>query len=201
MFQFDLERNNVRQATFSCYDGTTSSNNFRRYYVFDIQPTDNNNGTRACCGNTWSSNYATSNIPLNTKLQAAAVNDTYNSKPRMRVNLTNTVTGTYLISTTTLTGGSNGTLTTVSPYIMACHTVNTGSDIMESPTKGKVYYYEERQTNYQGNIIHQLIPCQRKSDGRCGLYDVISNTFRQIEGTNESDAAGPVVDEYWDLTY
>ena len=51
MFQFDIERNNVRQETFCCYDGT-ANDALRRYYVFDIQPTTNTNGIRACCGST-----------------------------------------------------------------------------------------------------------------------------------------------------
>lgn len=43
-------------------------------------------------------------------------------------------------------------------------------------------------------------PVQRKSDGVCGLYRVDNGTFMPMVGTNiTSAAAGPVVDEYWDL--
>ena len=33
------------------------------------------------------------------------------------------------------------------------------------------------------------------------MYDTVGNTFYQMRGTTITDAAaGPVVDEYWDLT-
>ena len=83
---FDLERNNVRQSTFCLYDGTSS---FIRYYLMDIQPFGNASGARACCASTWSTAYPTADIPLNTKLQLAAVNSTVNSKPRMLFNFKN----------------------------------------------------------------------------------------------------------------
>lgn len=57
------------------------------------------------------------------------------------------------------------------------------------------------RANSYSNIVFKGIPCQRKSDGVCGLYDTISGVFRAMEGTTiTSSAAGPVVDEYWDLT-
>lgn len=49
--------------------------------------------------------------------------------------------------------------------------------------------------------VRNMVPCQRKSDGVCGLYNVPSNTFYPMVGTTITDAAaGPVLDEYWDLT-
>lgn len=52
-----------------------------------------------------------------------------------------------------------------------------------------------------GNILSNLIPCQRKSDNVCGMYDTIGKVFHPMIGTNiTNSAAGPLVDEYWDLT-
>lgn len=46
-----------------------------------------------------------------------------------------------------------------------------------------------------------LVPCQRKSDSVCGLYDTTNETFYPMSGTVITDGArGNVVDEYWDLT-
>ncbi|MBO7735405.1 MAG: hypothetical protein J6S67_22765 [Methanobrevibacter sp.] len=66
---------------------------------------------------------------------------------------------------------------------------------------GKVYWYLKRQTDGASTILIRAYPCQRKSDGVCGLYDVLNSTFYPMEGTTITDgAAGPTVDEYWDLT-
>ena len=52
-----------------------------------------------------------------------------------------------------------------------------------------------------GTLIGEYIPAQRKSDGVCGLYRTSNSTFYPMTGTTITDAAaGPVVDEYWDLT-
>ena len=198
MFQFDIERNNIRQETFCCYDGT-ANDALRRYYVFDIQPTTSTNGIRACCGSVWTSAVATSNVPLNTKLQAAAVNSTVSNKPRMQLNLKNVVAGTFVIPTTTINGTTNGTLSTLTPYLMGCHTKNASSDYLENPAQGKVYYFEERAGTYQGNLTKCQIPVQRKSDGKVGLYDTINNSFHIMQGTQDSTSVGPILDEYWDL--
>lgn len=46
-----------------------------------------------------------------------------------------------------------------------------------------------------------LVPCQRKSDSVCGLYDTTNEEFFPMSGTVITDGArGNVVDEYWDLT-
>lgn len=51
---------------------------------------------------------------------------------------------------------------------------------------------------YGGNTAH-FFPCQRKSDGKLGLYNVYNNTFYPELGSGAL-VAGPVLDEYWDLT-
>ena len=49
--------------------------------------------------------------------------------------------------------------------------------------------------------VRNLLPCQRKSDSVCGMYDTINNVFYPLNGTNiTSGAAGPIVNEYWDGT-
>ena len=66
---------------------------------------------------------------------------------------------------------------------------------------GKVYRYYTRSGNDSSAITHLMFPAQRKSDGRCGLYDTVTSTFYPMSGTNiTTSAAGPVIDEYWDLT-
>lgn len=67
--------------------------------------------------------------------------------------------------------------------------------------KGNIYRHYMRTGDDTGTITYDRYPCQRKSDGKCGLYDVKTGTFYPMTGTTTTDAAaGPVVDEYWDLT-
>ncbi len=64
-----------------------------------------------------------------------------------------------------------------------------------------VYRHFVRADSDGSAITHNQFPCQRKSDGVCGLYDTITSTFIPMQGTNITNAAaGPVADEYWDLT-
>lgn len=193
-FQFDLERKNVRQMTLAVYDGTLVDN-LRRYYVIDFQP--NTTGARGSCGGSWSSNYDIANIPLNTKMRISVVNSTASSKPRMKFNLRNLITNTDLISTTTLNGTVNGSLSGQAAYLMANHNHQSNSDYAEHYCKGKVYYFEERNDSYQGTKTHEQFPAQRKSDGKCGLYDILTGQFYDIKGTTTTNAAaGPIADEY-----
>lgn len=64
-----------------------------------------------------------------------------------------------------------------------------------------LYEYKRTAPSDETNIYRQYIPCQRKSDGVCGLYVPQNSTFYPMIGTNITDAAaGPVINEYWDLT-
>ena len=66
---------------------------------------------------------------------------------------------------------------------------------------GKVYRYYVRVGAGDTALRHAMFPVQRKSDNVCGLYDVITNTFYPMQGTNiTNSAAGPTLNEYWDLT-
>lgn len=46
-------------------------------------------------------------------------------------------------------------------------------------------------------IVFNGIPVQRKSDGVCGLYDVINSAFYPCSGSASITCAGPVVSEYF----
>lgn len=64
-----------------------------------------------------------------------------------------------------------------------------------------LYRYYIRSDTDASNIVHCMFPAQRKSDGVCGLYNTKNGYFFPMEGTNiTTAAAGPVIDEYWDLT-
>ena len=49
-----------------------------------------------------------------------------------------------------------------------------------------------------GDINSEILPCQRKSDGKLGFYITSDNTFHPLAGTTTSANIGPTVDEYPD---
>ena len=60
---------------------------------------------------------------------------------------------------------------------------------------GKLYKFQ-KYVDSTNTLQNDQVPCQRKSDGVCGLYDTINNIFYPMQGTNiTTAAAGPVVDE------
>lgn len=62
-------------------------------------------------------------------------------------------------------------------------------------------YQSEIAIGTVANYVAMMIPCQRKSDNKCGLYDTVRQQFLPMNGTSTTtDAAGPVVDENWDMT-
>lgn len=64
---------------------------------------------------------------------------------------------------------------------------------------GKLYKFEKYVAS-TNTLQNNQIPCQRKSDGVCGLYDTADKTFLPMTGTVITDAAaGTVIDEYWNL--
>ena len=196
---FDFERNDIRQCTIACYDTQSSSNNNRRYYVADFQP--GTSGIRFCIGNSWSATVAMSNVPINTKLSIIGRNYLSGSTNKLDYSLKNLISNTFIIPESTLTGTTE-TLTAIQPYLGGCRTRKSdGTSVLENPLYGKIYYYEERSNTSQGTLTHQRYPAQRKSDGKCGLYDVITGQFEVMYGTDIYEtAAGPTIDEYWNLT-
>lgn len=87
-------------------------------------------------------------------------------------------------------------------YKLMCWVDENGTPQANSYAKGKVYRYYIRNGGDSGTISTDMYPCQRKSDGKVGLYNVSNSTFYPMSGSNttSSSAAGPVLDENWDLT-
>ena len=78
---------------------------------------------------------------------------------------------------------------------------SSGSIINNGYTVGNIYKFTKQQTDSASAYLWKCYPVQRKSDGVCGLYNTVNGYFIPMQGTNITDsAAGPVVDEYWDLT-
>ena len=62
-------------------------------------------------------------------------------------------------------------------------------------------YQAEIAVGAVDNYVAMMIPCQRKSDNRCGLYDTVRQRFLPMNGTSiTTAAAGPVAEENWDPT-
>lgn len=198
---FSLARNDARQMPIGMYDGTASNTNQRRFYIADIQPTSNANGARFCIGNTYTTSLSTATyFPVNTKRTLTARTYKSGSNPAMECKILNE-SGSQLNSQT-IKSGSNLSISNKVAYLMACHTINSdSSEVIENYTKGNLYYFEERNTDSSGTYTHRLYPVQRKSDNKCGMYDTVTNTFYPMNGTSTTTAAaGPIVDEYWDMT-
>lgn len=79
---------------------------------------------------------------------------------------------------------------------------SAGSIVSNGYSQGDISLFRQWDgAQSTGTLIKDMYPCQRKSDGVCGLYDVLNSTFYPMQGTNiTSTAAGPIEDEYWDLT-
>lgn len=100
----------------------------------------------------------------------------------------------------TVLGYSNATAVTFTPANMntfgiMCYGQGTyGSNF----SQGKVYRYYYRIGDASGDLGCNAYPVQRKSDGRCGLYDTVTNTFYPMEGAQITwSAAGSTVTEEW----
>ena len=93
-----------------------------------------------------------------------------------------------------------GAASTFDPDNMATFAImgyNLGSSVV-SFSQGKVYRYYYRIGDASGELGCNAYPVQRKSDGVCGLYDTVTNTFYPMQGTVITDsAAGPVSQEEW----
>lgn len=62
-------------------------------------------------------------------------------------------------------------------------------------------YQAEIAVGSADNYVAMMIPCQRKSDNKCGLYDTVRQRFLPMNGTSTTtNAAGPVLEENWDGT-
>ena len=123
---------------------------------------------------------------------------TYNkngSTPRAYWYLNNVTTGTSIGSANPLNGTTTGDINTSAYLKLGCQIGQSGNT--NNFWLGKIYNFQRRQGNASGTLTHNYIPCQRKSDGVCGMYDTVSDTFIALQGTTITDAAaGPTVDEY-----
>ena len=175
------------------YNGT-----WPRYYL----PRFVNNGSNArfAISSTWTSNNIT--YPLNTKLRFSikvGANATSACTCTIKNEDTNTVILNEDITPTAASGGSTSNNPTV--YLGALSSKLNASDTEHAVnfTECKIYFWS--RTSYDGTTVkYDAYPVQRKSDGAFGFYFPSNNLFAILEGTQTSATAGPVVDEYWDLT-
>lgn len=98
----------------------------------------------------------------------------------------------------------SGSWTKYSVYLLGSRGNTSGG--IQGPVSCKLYYAELGYTNTStlGNYYNKrYYPAQRKSDGKLGFYDTVNNGFLcdLVSGSDANSlVAGPVVDEYWDLT-
>lgn len=170
----------------------------QRYWL----PRLDGNGIRFVVGSTWTSNGAypvATYLPANTKRVIYGKTSTSSNNMKLEFGI-NDASGNTLTSGN-ITGGAVSGFNSRTLALMA---TNDGSGSTGMTPKGycagKVYNLIERATSASGNINHNFIPCQRKSDGKYGMYDVVAETFKPLEGTADSYTGGPLVDEYWNLT-
>lgn len=185
-----------QQLLIGLYDNSVT-NNLRRFYPILI----NNSGIDCCVGSTWSS-YATS-FSANDKLKfSLTYNKDSSDHPRFYWYLINqTNSGVTIGTAAPLVENTVGDLNTTLALRLGCQRTGPTNDRNENYWVGNVYNYQRRQNNSSGTLLTNYIPCQRKSDNVCGVYDTISQTFIPMQGTNiTTSAAGSIVDEYWDLT-
>lgn len=171
---------------------SASANASRRLFCVRVAQ---NNTTNVCIGNTWG---ADTSITANTKYKSTVVYNSGNpNKLSVKIEHNNaTLVNTTVTGTTNSIGstGANGTFGCM-VQLNSNNTIYRGSWWV-----GKLYSFT-KYVHTTGTLQNKEYPCQRKSDGVCGLYDVQSGLFFPMTGTTITDAAaGPVVDEYWDLT-
>lgn len=187
---------NNAQVLIGTYDNSLA-NELRRFYPIH----QNASGIRCSVGAAWSS-YST-NFSADDKLKfSLTYNKDNNNYPRFYWYLFNQTTGGNNIGTAApLTQNTVGDLSTRAYLYLGCQVTGPTNERLENYWNGKVYNYQRRQNNASGTLLTNYIPCQRKSDGVCGMYDTVENTFYPMQGTTITDAAaGTIVDEYWDLT-
>lgn len=169
---------------------TSAASNARRYYFL----ANRDSGFGFSIGDQWAGGKATTH--LRDKVLLYGTIDSTGKKTSWGVKSFDDQT-TYESGNLT-TGGAVGQ----SAYIF----IGTNSNDSGEPDtsvyfRGNIYKYTIKNTNGSGPIENAMFPCQRKSDGVCGLYDVNTGLFHQMIGTTITDgAAGPIVDENWDLT-
>ena len=194
MLEYDLGAFVNNMTLMGQYDASATDAR-RRLYV--VRYNTSNNQLRVAVGNTFG---ATINPSLNTKYKST-VEYTSASAPTLKVKVEQ---GSTTLVDTTVTQSGQTSVTGLGAIGRIGATVEKDSSgNVIGPLHfwtGKLYKYEKDRTDTNVNQNNQW-PAQRKSDGVCGLYDTTNGNFYPMTGTTiTSGAAGPVVDEYWDLT-
>lgn len=177
------------------YDNNSVADNTKRLYIVR-QATTNGNQLAHCIGNTW---VGATNAAVNTRY-LSTIAYTSASTNTLKVNIKNVDTGQTLTNTTgTGTGTSIQNFGAIGTIGACVNKMTNGTFVRNGFWTGKLYKFE-KYVDSTGVLQNNQIPCQRKSDGVCGLYDTAGGLFFPMTGTNITDsAAGPVVDEYWNL--
>ena len=69
--------------------------------------------------------------------------------------------------------------------------------------KFKLYRFYKKADSNNSEIDFDIYPCQRKSDGVIGMYNIINGYFFPCKDASDTEVIGSneaVADEYWDLT-
>lgn len=188
----DIPTGSTARILLGIYDNSLADA-LRRWYLIWRGP----NGIRCSVGNSWS-NYAT-DFSLTDKLKVSFNYSKNGSTPRGYWYLNNVTTSTSIGSAAPLNGTTTGDINTTQTLKLGCQISQNGT--ASNYWLGNIYNFQRRQGGSSGTLTHYCVPCQRKSDNVCGVYDTINNEFLPMVGTTITDAAaGPVLDEYWNLT-
>lgn len=100
---------------------------------------------------------------------------------------------------TSNTVGTPGTWYSV--YLFGSRGNTADTSAMQGEVSSKLYYAE---VGYNSGFNGKFVPCQRKSDGQLGIMKInnqgITTFLTPRTGETGTYTAGPVTDEYWDLT-
>lgn len=170
------------------YDWNASSGAARRCYLC----VNSDGKFQFAIGNTWSTAAEVTGYSYQKVLQYATLSS---DRKTLWCSVRDPETYNTLLSDTITTTTAIGTSVNIA---LGTNLTSSGYDT-NNIFKGNMYRFEIKETNFSGNIINQWIPVQRKSDSAIGFYDTKTSTFHKLQGTTTS-AAGPIVDEYWDMT-
>ena len=103
-------------------------------------------------------------------------------------------------STTKIISGTNTITGSMNTNNIVLGGLTTGGTIAAYKDRNTTKLYQftvyNSSTSSSSSIVNDYQPCQRKSDGVCGMYDVKNDVFYPMTGTVITNAAaGPVVEE------
>lgn len=74
-----------------------------------------------------------------------------------------------------------------------------GSIVSNGYITGSVKRFQQHASDGASALIKDMYPCQRRSDGKLGLFDVINQIFYPMQGTNTThQVAVEILEDYWD---